>query len=111
MREKVTLFYLERPDIKTSMEIYFNEKNQLFFDGYDIGKVVEELWGDSDYEYQYTIEPDQIDKLYDILALERGDKNGLLQELKNRFSCNEAYTLLGEFLNTHNIRYKSFTWA
>lgn len=43
--EKVVLFYLERPDIKISMEIYFNEKDQLCFDGYDIGKSVEGLWG------------------------------------------------------------------
>ena len=49
--EKVILFYLERPDIKISIRIYFNEKEQLYFDGYDIGKSVEEAWGDSDYEY------------------------------------------------------------
>jgi hypothetical protein len=58
--DKVTLFYLERPDIKISMEIYFNDKDQLFFDGYDIGKSVEEVWGDSDYEYTYTIEPEEV---------------------------------------------------
>ncbi len=109
--EKVILYYLERPDIKISMEIYFTEKGQLFFDGYDIGKTVEEAWGDSDYEYTYTIEPDQVEKLYEIFRLKHGDKNALLGEIKNRFSVNEAYSLFGEFLNTHNIKYKSFTWT
>ena len=35
--EEVTLFYSKRSDITISMKIYFNEKNQLHFDGYDIG--------------------------------------------------------------------------
>jgi len=109
--EKVVLYYLERPDIKISMEIYFTEKGQLFFDGYDIGKTVEAAWGDSDYEYTYTIEPDQVEKLYEIFRLKQGDKNELLGEIKNRFSVNEAYSLFGKFLNTHNIKYESFTWT
>ncbi len=53
--EKVTLFSLEKSNIKISMQIYFNEKDQLYFDGYDTGKFVEKTFGDSDYEYIYTI--------------------------------------------------------
>ena len=109
--EKVILFYLEHPDIKISMEIYFTDKGQLFFDGYDIGKTVKEVWGDADYEYSHTIEPDQVEKLYEIFDLNKGDKNALLAEIKNRFSVKEAYSLFGEYLNTHNIKYKSFTWT
>lgn len=109
--EKVILFYLERPDIKISMEMYFTEKGQLFFDGYDIGKTVEEVWGDSEYEYTYVIEPDQVEKIYEIYDLKKDDKNALLAEIKKCFSGNNAYSLFGEFLNTHNIKYESFTWS
>ena len=42
--EKVLLFAHKDEDIKMSMEIYFNEKDQLYFDGYDIGKTVEETF-------------------------------------------------------------------
>jgi hypothetical protein len=105
------LFYLERPDIIISMEIYFTDKGQLYFDGYDVGKSVEEIWGDSDYEYSYTIEPDEVNKFYEIFGLEIGDKSGLLLELKHRFSVNNAYSLFGDFMNTHNIKYKGFTWS
>ncbi|MBK7850737.1 MAG: hypothetical protein IPJ66_06190 [Bacteroidetes bacterium] len=80
--EKVVLFYLERPDIKISMEIYFNEKDQLCFDGYDIGKSVEGTMGDSDYEYTYTIEPEEVNKFYPLFNLTPGDRQGLLQEIK-----------------------------
>ncbi len=109
--EKVILFYLERPDIKISIRIYFNEKEQLYFDGYDIGKSVEEAWDDSDYEYTYTIEPEEVSKFYQIFNLKEGDKSGLLQAIKNRFSVNEAYTLFGDFMDANDIKYESFTWG
>lgn len=109
--EKITLFYLERPDIKISMEIYFNEKNQLFFDGYDIGEFVEKTLGDSDYEYTYTIEPEEVNKFYAIFNLRAGDKSGLLQSLKDRFSVNEAYSLFGNFMKANDIKYEGFTWT
>ena len=108
--EKVVLFYLERPDIKISMEIYFNEKDQLCFDGYDIGKSVEGAMGDSDYEYTYTIEPEEVNKFYPIFNLTPGDRLGLLQEIKERFSVNEAYSLFGEFMRLHNIKFDDFKW-
>ena len=109
--QKVTLYKVERPDIKISMEIYFNEEDQLYFDGYDIGKTVEEAWGDSDYEYTYTIEPKEVKKFYPIFNLQEGDKWGLLYEFKKRFSVNEAYSLFGDFMTEHKIKYDSFTWT
>ncbi|MES2133414.1 MAG: hypothetical protein V4506_13790 [Bacteroidota bacterium] len=108
--EKVTLFYLESTDIKISMQIYFTEKGQLYFDGYDIGKFVKETFGDSDYEYTYTIEPEELTKFYELFNLEIGDKSGLLQAIKLRFSVNEAYSLFGKFMQENAIKYSSFTW-
>ena len=108
---KVTLFHLERPDIKISIELYFTERNQLYFDGYDIGKSVEEHFGDADYEYTYTIEPEEVNKFYGIFNLAEGDQPRLLLALKNRFSVNEAYSLFGDFMNVNNIKYERFTWT
>ncbi|MCK9411460.1 MAG: hypothetical protein M0Q53_04105 [Prolixibacteraceae bacterium] len=109
--EKVTLFYLENSNIKISMQIYFNEKNQLYFDGYDTGKFVEETWGDSDYESIYSIEPEEVNKFYPIFNLSDGDRSGLLQAIKKEFSVNKAYSLFGEFMQAHNIKYSRFTWT
>lgn len=105
------LFYLERPDIKISMQIYFTEKGQLYFDGYDIGKTVDDLWGDSDYEYVYTIEPGEVNKFYQLFNIQNGDKSVLLREIKNRFSVNEAYTLFGEFMRVNNISFSRFSYT
>jgi len=103
--EKVTLFYLERPDLKISIQIYFNEKDQLYFDGHDIGNSVEEVWGDSDYEYIYKIEPEEVNKFYNLFSIRDGDKIALLQEIKNRFSVNKAYSLFGKFMRENNVKF------
>lgn len=109
--ERVTLFKLENSEIKISIEIYFNEKEQLIFDGYDIGKRVEECWGDSDYEYTYTIEPEEVKKLYILLGVTNFDKQSLLLEIKKRFEGNRAYSKFGDFMSDNNIDFTPFTWA
>lgn len=109
--DRIELFKVVSPTIKISMQLYFNEKGQLIFDGYDIGKGVEDCWGDSDYEYNYTIEPLNVEKFYSLLGIAKGDRYALLLELKKRFGTNTAYTDLGEFMTAHNIKYKPFTWT
>ncbi len=108
--EKVTLYSYKTEQIKISMEMYFNENQELIFDGYDIGTSVEELQGDIDYEYSYTISPKEVVKFYPIFQLQMGDKFGLLQEIQSRFSVNEAYSLFGEFMKQNGIQYTSFSW-
>lgn len=109
--ERITLFELENEGIKISMKLYFNEEDQLIFDGYDIGKTVSELLGDSDYEYTYTIEPDQVQKLYKAFGIPTDDRKALLLEAKKRFGGNDAYTDFGKFMDENEIGYKPFTWT
>lgn len=109
--ERIKLFSLEGPTIKISMELYFNERGQLIFDGYDVGKGVEECWGDSDYEYSYTIEPLNVEKLYLILEVVKGERYSLLLELKKRFGNNTGYSDFGKFMTENNIEYKPFNWT
>ena len=71
-------FKYKDDEIRISMELYFNDEGQLIFDGYDIGARVKECWGDSDYEYTYTIEPEEVNKLFDILNVNRGNRKELL---------------------------------
>lgn len=108
--EKVILFYEERPDVKISMQIYFNEKGQLYFDGYDFGVLLESIYGDDDFEYTITVEPAELEKIYALYKLESNDKKGLLQKIKNDFSNIEAYTLFAKFLEENNIAFSRFTW-
>jgi hypothetical protein len=111
MMERVTLFYLKAEGITIEMQLYFTEKEELFFDGYDIGKSVEDAWGDSDYEYTYTIAPEEVKKLYMLLEVQQDDKTALLNAIKSRFHTNSAYSEFGSFMNEHSIAYQSFTWS
>jgi len=107
---KVTLYQLESSDMKISMEIYFNEQDQLIFDGYDIGKRVEELLGDSDYEYSYTVEFIEVNKISRLFNINITEKSTLLMEIKNRFNGNDAYSKFGDFMTENNIKFSRFTW-
>ena len=109
--EKIILYKKERPDIKISMEMYFNEEGQLIFDGYDIGKTVKDWWGDSDYEYSYTIEAAEVEKLYTLLNIASPDRHSLLKEIKKRFGGNKAYSKFGDFMTENDIDYTAFTWT
>jgi len=108
--DRITLYKEVRPDISIRMELYFTDQGQLLFDGQDIGKAVEAYWGDSDYEYTYTIEPPEVEKLFSLLNIPGRDRKTLLQELKNRFEGNGAYSEFGKFLKENNIKYSGSTW-
>ena len=108
--EKLTLYKYESPDIKILMEIYFSDKNQLIFDGYDIGKTVEKLTGDSDYEYSYTIEFSEVKKIADIFGLDSKNRLSLLAEIKKRFNGADAYSKLGNFMKKNGVAFSQFMW-
>jgi hypothetical protein len=109
--ERVVLYKEERPEIRIYMEIFFNEKDQLVFEGQDLGKRVKEFWGDSDYEYSYTIEAVEVGKIYSLFGILPSDRKNLLLEIKNRFEGNDAYSSFGEFLMDNKVDFQSFTWA
>lgn len=108
--EKITLYYEERTDIKISMELRFTETGNLFFDGYDFGKFVKEHFGRSDYEYSYTIKPEEVIKLYPLFNLQEGNRSGLLHAVKERFHANDAYSAFGKFMQENSVAYDHFIW-
>lgn len=109
--EKITLYEFENPDIKISMEVYFNKENKLIFDGYDIGKTVSKFMGDSDYEYQYAVEFKEVKKIAKLFGTNFNEKMVFLKEIKNRFNDNNAYSKFGAFMIENNIAFESFTWS
>jgi len=59
--ERVTLFYEDQSEVKISREVFINEKGQLHFDGHDVGESVG--WGSSEYEYKYSVESRELEKI------------------------------------------------
>lgn len=109
--KKVTLYSYKNSEIKISIKAYFDEKNQLIIEGYDIGSRVEELLGDSDYEYFYTVKPREVGKLYKFYELEKDDQINLLKKIKRNFGGNAAYSKFGKFMDDNKIKYEAFTWV
>lgn len=107
---RISLYEHESPGLKVSLDLYFNEKNQLILDGYDIGKTVYELRGDADYEYIYTINFTEVQKIADVLGASLDDRNSFLHVIKSRFHGNEAFSKFGEFMRSNGILFEQFYW-
>ena len=106
----VKLFHLERDDIRVDIEAYFSGED-LVVEGYDIGKTVEEYWGDSDYEYSTTVGKEEVGKIFPLLGVVGGDREGLLQAIAGRFNTNSCYSEFRDFLDKNGVRYESFSWT
>ena len=106
----VNLYKFKNDRISIQIEAKF-DKGDLLIEGYDIGKVVEDAWGDSDYEYCYAINPNEVKQLYKIFGIKEGERSALLHVIKNHFNGNKAYSLFGEFMNENKIEYSSSTWT
>ena len=110
MKKSVTLYHVKREDIRIDVVARF-DKDKLIIDGYDIGKTVEEAWGDSDYEYIMTIPASSLPPLYGLLDVDVGDRKRLLKALAKRFHGNECFSAIGDFLDQNSIEHKTFRWA
>lgn len=106
---KVTLFHLERPDIKIDIEARF-EGQVLVIDGYDIGTTVEEYWHDSDYEYNTKVPAEGVEKLYLHFGFEGADQEKLLKLIAERYNTNTCYSEFQKLLEDLGIRYFGFSW-
>jgi hypothetical protein len=100
---RITLYQFNSPDIKITIEAYFS-KEDLVIDGYDFGKKAEEGWGDSDYEYQTTVSGEEVKKLYPLMNVSEGDKEGLLNAISKNYNTNSCFSEFNDFLRENGIR-------
>lgn len=91
------------------MQVYFNNDNQLIFDGHDVGKAVKNLKGSYDYEYYYTIEMEAANKIAVLLGARPDDKTSILNAIKAHFNENDAYSKLGTFMRDNDVDYQRFS--
>ena len=106
----VTLYKFKGDGISVSITAGF-ENGDLIVEGYDIGKVVEECWGDSDYEYSITVEKENVVLLTRALGIHTQNEREILQAIAGRFNGNKCFSELGDFLSENNIEYKGFSWT
>jgi hypothetical protein len=109
--DKTLLYHFKDDSISITVEAYFDEKESLVMEGYDIGKKVKEAWGDSDYEYSVTISNDELNKLYPLFGLAPGAKDELLLFLQQNYNTNSGFTDFTHLLQDHNIDFETFSWT
>jgi hypothetical protein len=110
MTYKKRLFTIKRKNIKVTIDLGFVGED-LKLDGYDIGTLVSEIWGDSDYEYMITVSAVELPKLYELNQVILGEKKKLITTLAKSFSLNEAFSKFEEYLQKNNIAFTSFTYS
>lgn len=108
--DKITLFQFDSSDININIQAYF-EKEKLVIEGYDIGKRVNDAWGDSDYEYKTTIPGDEVIKLYPLFEVNNGEKFALLKAIAGKYNTNVCYSEFLDFLEKNRIRSEGSSWA
>ena len=110
MSTTVTLFRLKGETISVTITAGF-ENGNLVVEGYDIGKTVEEAWGDSDYEYSITVEKEHVGLVTKALGINTQNEHEILQAVANRFHGNKCFSQFGDFLRKNNIDYKGWSWT
>lgn len=108
------LFHDNRPEIHVRVTATINLEGDLMIEGYDSGKLVEELKGNWDYEYNMVIKKSQkeqlLNKLADQLQHDLNDE-GLLKWLKENYNHNEAFSALQFLFDRLNVPYEPFYWT
>lgn len=108
MEPRVILYQYKDEGISVIVEAFFYE-GALVVEGYDIGKRVEEYWGDSDYEYKTTVDNEHLHEL--VSALSVSGKEELLAAIGSRFTGNHAYSAFQSFLDLMKVPYSAFSWT
>jgi hypothetical protein len=108
--KRITLYQFNSPEIKITIEAYFNKEDLVIF-GNDIGKAVDEHWGDSDYEYHTTVPAQEVKKLYPLMDVREGDKEGLLKAIARIYNTNSCFSEFNDFLNKNGINPEGFSWT
>ncbi len=91
--------YRQEGESFRSIMVTLSPSGRLKLDAQDMGKFVEEYWGDSDYEFWITIPPEAAAKLAYVL-------------LKKLYAGREqAVTELRELCAAENIPHENGSWA
>ncbi len=91
--------YESRGETSVFIDVEIKDTGEVLVSGQDIGKPVEEYWGDSDYEYWLYVDQEQKDLL-------------LLSLIKKIFGgSSKAFSEFREFLIENKIPYQFDSWV
>ena len=71
--KEIRLLDVSSPDLRYWLDAQINETGDLVLEGYDIGGIVENFWGNDDYEYWLTVAGEFKDSLLLLLIKDAFD--------------------------------------
>ena len=80
---------------------------KLTISGQDLGPSVEAFWGDSDYEYWYSFDTENTEKLLSVIHGERDPEAALLREFSGEGGCRA----LRKICEKNGIQYRFDSWV
>jgi hypothetical protein len=121
---RTVYLYRQRGATSVTVSATIDDRGALLVEGYDIGEAPERAWGDSDYEYEASVEPEHKAALVQALLQARGGGGGgaagvagdldplLLRLIEERFAGNPlAFSAFREFCEVHAIPTAGWSWA
>lgn len=75
---------------------------RLMISGQDLGRFVEKIWGDSDYEYWYNFSREETDKLLRAINGKKNPAKALLREFSGESGCMR----MSELCEANGIEYE-----
>jgi len=92
------------------VEAYLKD-GELHIEGSDTGELVSKVWGDSDYEFFYTLTSDDTDKLRSLLKAEFSEDELLLLLIKAKFSRGKGCERFARYCEKHGLKYEFAKYA
>ncbi len=90
-------------DERINIHVHADLQNgELTLSGHDYGQPVDEIWGDSDYEYWYHLDKENTEKLLAVIHGEEDPKAAIKREFSGKGGCRA----LRELCNKNGIKYE-----
>lgn len=99
--DQVVLYSFKNGKNRAEVIALYRPGEGLHISGQDLGPMVEEYWGEDEYEYELVVRPEHIPALFE--ALEIPGPEALLPILQARFCGNYAFSTLRTFLVENKI--------
>ena len=110
MSEAAMMYRKDTDSIIIDVKVHF-ENGDLKFDGCDMGRRVEELMGDYDYEYWVTVPARAIPKLRRVLWKWFASDRKFLEYLAKRFPGDDCLDSVRAFLSKKGIEHEFKWWV
>ena len=94
----------ERVDVHVTASVV---GGKLTFSCQDLGPFVEETFGDSDYEYWYTFDQENTEKLFSVIHGEENPEGALLRDFSGESGCRK----MREVCEENGIEYGFYSYV